>query len=180
MLSVSGGEGIIIHNNCIILGVQKENRWYNLDNNKYGAIVKTIGGKLEKIDHGSMKKALIREIKEELNLSLNNIKVSHKYLFEKEIFMKDYNPFDKESKLKMTAKFYHVDVLDNIPIISSDLPFILEIPIKDFINLEYNVIIDSDILKKYFIKINKNLDIPKYLSLFIPEEVRIYLRSFYE
>ena len=180
MPNIYGGEGIVIHENCIILGIQKENRWYNLDNNYKGAIIKTIGGKLEKKDYNSMRKALIREIKEELNLSLKDIKVSHKCLFQKEILMGDLNPFDSNSKIMMKAKFYYVNLPDNIKIISGDLPIILKIPIKDFIKLDYNVIMDSNILKKYFIKIDNDIDIPKYVSLFIPEEVRLYLRSHYE
>ena len=61
MHSVLGSEGIIIHNNKIVLGMQKEKRWYIFKNNKKGAIVKTIGGSIEKEDNGSFKKALLRE-----------------------------------------------------------------------------------------------------------------------
>ena len=180
MHNVLGGEGIILYKEYVILGMQKEKRWYDLDHNDKWALIKTIGGKIEREDHYSMKKALIREIKEELNLLSNDFQISHHCLFEKEILMSDLNPFEKKSDTKLKAKFYRVDISDKKDVLPCDLPFLLMIPIKEFINLEYNVIIESYTLKKYFISKNNNVNIPKYVSLFIPEEVKLYLRGLYE
>ena len=126
MHDVLGSEGIIIHNNKIVLGMQKEKRWYNLKNNKKGAIVKTIGGSIEKEDSGSLKNALLRETIEEIkNITINDLTLSYKRIFEKEILMRDLNPFDNTSSLKMKANFYKIIINTDNNILPNDLPFCL-------------------------------------------------------
>lgn len=181
MHSVLGSEGIIIHNNKIVLGMQKEKRWYNLKNNKKGAIVKTIGGSIEKEDNGSFKKALLRETIEEIkNITIKDLTISYKRIFEKEISMRDLNPFDNTSSLKMKANFYIIIINTDNNILPNDLPFLFEIPISIFIKLEYNKIINIDEIKKYIIKGCENIEPPEFVSLFVPEEVRKFLSDNYE
>ncbi len=180
MIDIIGGEGIILHNKNIVLGMQKEKRWYNMSNGQRGAVVKTIGGQIEKEDNGSLKNALIRETMEEIkNISLSDIIISPKKIFEKEILMKDLNPFEKTSNLKMKAKFYLINIKDNKTIFPNDLPFLFEIPIKDFIEIEINKIISIDEIKRYMINTNNDIELPEYISLFIPIEVKEYLRLNY-
>lgn len=181
MHSVLGSEGIIIHNNKIVIGMKKEKRCYNLKNNKKGAIVKTIGGSIEKEDNGSLKKALLREITEEIkNITIDDLNISHKRIFEKEILIGDLNPFDNSSSLKMKANFYKVIINSNNNIVPNDLPFLFEIPINIFINLEYNKIINIDEIKKYIVKGYEDVELPEFVSLFVPEEVRKFLRDNYK
>ena len=161
--------------------MQKEKRWYNLKNNKKGAIVKTIGGSIEKEDSGSLKNALLRETIEEIkNITINDLTLSYKRIFEKEILMRDLNPFDNTSSLKMKANFYKIIINTDNNILPNDLPFLFEIPISIFIKLEYNKIINIDEIKKYIIKGCENIEPPEFVSLFVPEEVRKFLSDNYE
>ena len=41
---ILGAEGIVIHGNKIVLGMQKQKRWYFLENGEKAAIIKTLGG----------------------------------------------------------------------------------------------------------------------------------------
>lgn|SRR5574344_2035536 len=177
MKNVNGSEGIIIHNGNVVLGMQKQKRWYELDNNQKGAIIKTIGGSIEKEDNNSARKALTREILEEIDgIAIKDIVVSKRKLFIKEIIMSDLNPFEKSSFLKMKANFYLVNIL-NKDIFPNDLPCLLEIPIKDFIGLDFNSIISLKKLEKYCIKNEKiNFQMPDKVSLLVPLEVIEYLK----
>ena len=78
--SVFGAEGILIHGDKIVLGMQKPKRWYLMENGEKAAIIKTIGGAIEEVDKEDTKKALIREILEEIKgIKKNDIKVSKKW-----------------------------------------------------------------------------------------------------
>lgn len=83
---ILGAEGIAIHGNKIVLGMQKQKRWYFLENGEKAAIIKTLGGAVEKVDENNTRKTLIREILEEVK-EINNkdIKVSKQPVFTKEI-----------------------------------------------------------------------------------------------
>lgn len=175
---IIGGEGIVFHNNNIVLGMQKTKRWYSLKNNKKGAIIKTIGGKVEKADHEDLKKTLLRETLEEIkNITLEDVNISSEKIFKKEILMMDLNPFDRTSNLKMDANFYELNIINKKNIYPNDLPFLFEIPIKVLINFDFNKIIKIDKIKKYAIASNEKLKLPDYVALFIPEEVKNYLKS---
>ena len=82
---ILGAEGIAIHGNKIVLGMQKQKRWYFLENGEKAAIIKTLGGAVEKVDENNTRKTLIREILEEVK-EINNkdIKVSKQPVFTKE------------------------------------------------------------------------------------------------
>ena len=83
---ILGAEGIVIHGNKIVLGMQKQKRWYFLENGEKAAIIKTLGGTVEKVDENNTRKTLIREILEEVK-GINNkdINVSKQPVFTKEI-----------------------------------------------------------------------------------------------
>lgn len=178
MRKIIGGEGIVFHNNNIVLGMQKPKRWYNTSDNKKGAIIKTIGGKIEKEDKRSLKRTLLRETIEEVrDISLKDIDISYKKIFEKKILMKEANPFDISSNLQMQAKFYKLEIVNKRKIHPNDLPFLFEIPIKILIDLDFNKIISIEKIKKYAIASDKKLKLPDYVVLFIPEEVKQYLKG---
>lgn len=109
--SIYGAEGIVLHGEKVVLGMQKIKRWYKLENGETASIVKTLGGKVEKEDNNSTRNALIREILEEVQgITPNDIKVGQIPSFTKEIQMGDLNPYEKSSDLKMKADFYVVQI----------------------------------------------------------------------
>lgn len=87
------------------------------------------------------------------------------------------NPFDKYSLLKMKANLYLVYILKK-EIELNDLPYLLEIPLKDFINLEFNKTINLELIEKYLIR-NKRMspNFPSYVALFVPLDVIEYLKQ---
>ena len=108
---VFGAEGIVIHGDKLVLGMQKPKRWYQLENGETATIVKTLGGAVEEKDNQSTRNALIREILEEVKgINPSNIKVSQNPIFSKEIEMGQLNPYEKDSELKMNADFYVVEI----------------------------------------------------------------------
>ena len=178
MSEIVGGEGIVFHNNNVVLGMQKTKRWYNMQNNKKGAIIKTIGGQIEKDDNGNLKNTLLRETMEEIkDISLEDLTISSDKVFEKKILMKELNPFDTTSNLEMKANFYELNIINKKNIYPNDLPFLFEIPINVLINLDFNKIMEIDELKKYTIASNEDLKLPEYVALFIPEELKNYLKN---
>jgi len=175
MDKVIGAEGIIIQDNCLILGMQKPKRWYNYKDDK-ACIIKTIGGVLENVDNSNTFNALIREMNEEIS-NINNYNCDKKILFKKEINMCDLNPFDKKFKLKMQADFFKIILKKENEIYPNDLPCLVKLPLGVLKNMKFGFVYDISIIKKYLIISNKNYQLPKYFCLFIPDEVRKY---FYE
>ena len=177
---VEGTEGIIIIGNNIILGMQKEKRWYKLDEASKGAIIKTIGGSIEDVDDSNSKKALKREIIEEIdNINDEDVYIKDDKLFSKTIVMGDLNPFDTDSKMIMNADFYLVKIAEK-KIFPKDLPALVVMPVMDFLNFEHNKKISINKIKKYLI-INKKISIlPEYFTFFIPLEVVKYLKEYVE
>ena len=176
---VIGAEGIIIKGDKIVLGMQKQKRWYNIDG-KFSAIIKTIGGAVELVDNNISKNALIRELFEEIkNIEINDIDCCD-FIFTKRVKMGDLNPFDESSSLEMEAEFYLLKISDHCNVEPNDLPFLIEIPIKDFINLKMHSKIEFNNIKDYVIK-NKNIDapIPDFFAFFIPDEIVEFLKDNY-
>lgn len=117
--SVFGAEGIVIHGDKIVLGMQKPKRWYQLENGETATIVKTLGGAVEEEDNRNTRNALIREVLEEVKgISPTDIKVSETPIFTKEIKIGELNPYEKNSNLKMKADFYVVEISRDFKIIS--------------------------------------------------------------
>ena len=63
---INGAEGVVIHNGNVVLGMQKPKRWYELPNGEKATIIKTLGGEIEEKDENSSKRALVREVLEEV------------------------------------------------------------------------------------------------------------------
>lgn len=178
---VTGAEGILLHDNNIILGMQKEKRWYELEDGTRGAIIKTIGGSVESEDKGDRKKALTREIIEEIkNINNKNIEVSQNKIFSKTISMGELNPFDPNNKLTMNADFYFVKIKGK-EFKPNDLPILVEIPIKEFLKFKLNVKTRIKLIEKYII-LNQDFsfDLPEYFSFFLPVEAIDFLKKYEE
>lgn len=175
---VQGAEGIILHNNSIVLGMQKLKRWYTLSNGKRAAIIKTLGGQIEDVDENSTRRALLREMMEEMEgLKTQDIMVSINPIFSKKVQMGKMNPYEPESNLSMQADFYVAKIREGLPVLPNDLPALLEIPISEFIGLQFSENQKIDSLQKFLV-INENMDfnLPEYYAFMIPEEVREFLK----
>ena len=176
---IKGAEGIVIHDGNIVLGMQKPKRWYNLENGNKGTVIKTIGGQIEDEDKNNSKQALIREILEEVKgIENKDFRISEDPIFTKKIKMRDLNIFEKTSSLKLEADFYLLEILSKKDIEPNDLPALLEIPLKEFLQLKFNIQEKLSKFQKYIIK-NKNYEkaLPDYCTLMIPKEVKKYLEK---
>ncbi len=172
---IYGVEGIIIMDNCIILGMQKEKRWYK--NKKLGAVIKTIGGKIEKEDNGEPLNALKREMLEEIcGISVENLKIKEKSLFNIETGMSDINSFEQNSNLKLNANFYLININKEVKLTPNDLPFIFKIPIKKLLELDFNETIDFDSVSEFAIGDYNNK--PDEVCLMIPSKVKEFLLNY--
>lgn len=176
---INGTEAIVIHNGNIVLGMQKPKRWYKLENDKRATVIKTLGGQVEKIDENNSKKALIREVLEEVKgIEEKDLRVTVNPIFTKKIRMGDFNIFERNSNLSMEADFYLLEILNKKNIEPNDLPALLEIPVKDFLKLEFNKKESLNNIKKYVIKnISLQQYLPDYYTLMIPEEVKKFLEK---
>ena len=83
---IHGSEGIVVHNGNVVLGLQKEKRWYHLLDHKKVGIIKTIGGAIEEEDKGSSREALKRELQEEIkDLDSSSMRITSKPIFHKSL-----------------------------------------------------------------------------------------------
>ena len=176
---IKGAEAVVIHNGNIILGMQKSKRWYDLENGERATIIKTLGGKIEEEDKNSSRKAVIREILVEVKgIEEKDIKVTASPIFTKRARMGDLNVFERDSNLSMEADFYFLKILSKKHIEPNDLPALLEIPIKEFLKLEFTRKESFDKLKKYVIEsITFQDSLPEQYALMIPEEVKEILKK---
>lgn len=178
-LLIQGSEGIILHNGNIVLGMQKQKRWYTLPNNERAAIIKTIGGQVSDSDKNDTKITLFREITEEIKgLKSQDIIISQKPIFTKKVRMNTINPYEQMSNLTMEADFYFVRISEKIKIFPNDLPALFEIPIKTLIKLEFCNNMDLDNLRKFLIFNQPNdINLPKSCALMIPNEVKDFIKE---
>ena len=176
---IKGAEAVVIHNGNIVLGMQKPKRWYNLEKEEKATIIKTLGGQIEKEDKNSSKRALIREVLEEVKgIEEKDIRVTSNPIFTKKIIMGDLNVFERDSNLSMKADFYLLEILSKKAIEPNDLPALLEIPVKEFLRLEFIKKESLNKLQEHVIK-NKNLQLslPEYYALMIPKEVKEFIKK---
>lgn len=177
---IEGAEAIVIHDKNIVLGMQVPKRWYKLKNETSAALIKTLGGKIEERDKNSSKNAVIREFLEEVKgIGIEDIKVSERPIFKKQVKLKDLSPFETQAELSMDADFYLLEIPSQKGIKPNDLPALLEIPIDEFIKLKFGKQQKISVLKDYVIK-NDNLDLklPENYAFMIPEEVRYFLEKY--
>ena len=175
---VKGAEGIVIHGDNIVLGMQKSKRWYTLENGTTASIIKTLGGAIEKNDNGIARNTLIRELLEEIDgLKKEDITVSQLPIFRKSIKMKDLNPYELNSNLNMEAEFFLVEISSKITLFPNDIPALIEIPINIFNTLSLAKNLPLENLKDYLKIKNINDIMPKNYALMIPNEVKKFLKS---
>ncbi len=175
---VHGAEGIVIHGDKIVLGMQQSKRWYPLKNGEKAAIVKTLGGAIEEVDQNNTRKALIREILEEVKgIEEKDITVSQMPIFTKEIKMGELNPYEQDSNLKMKADFYVVEIADHVNLTPNDLPALIEIPKEQFYKMD--LASDSHLwdIKDYVTKGKEEITIPENYAIMAPKEIKDFLRS---
>ena len=172
---IHGSEGIVVHNGNVVLGLQKEKRWYHLLDHKKVGIIKTIGGAIEEEDKGSSREALKRELQEEIkDLDSSSMRITSKPIFHKSLKMGQMNRYERRSDLQMNADFYVVEIKKEDSLEPNDLPAIIEIPVEGFLSLmSKQGDIDFSDVRDYIIK-NKDRDVelPERYTLMIPDEVR--------
>ena len=144
---ILGAEGIVIHGNKIVLGMQKQKRWYFLENGEKAAIIKTLGGAVEKVDENNTRKTLIREL----------------------------NPYEQNSTLKMRADFYTVEIAKDINLKPNDLPALIEIPKEKFYDIKLASNLSMRYIKDYIIKNEEEISIPENYAIMAPKEVKNFL-----
>lgn len=79
-----------------------------------------------------------------------DLRMTSNPIFTKRIRMGDLNIFEKDSNLSMEADFYILEILDKKDIEPNDLPALLEIPIKEFIKLEFTKKESLNKLQEYY------------------------------
>ena len=173
---VKGSESILIHNGNIVLGMQKPDRWYDVGNNQKAAIIKTIGGKIEKEDNNSSRNAVVREILEEIkDVEKSDIKISAKPIFSKDVDMSSLNPYEKDSNINLSADFYVAEIVKEGNLEPNDLPALVEIPISEFLKMNLG---RSDFLKCINSYVCKNselyddIELPENYAIMAPPEVK--------
>ena len=175
---VIGAEGIIIHDNKIVLGMQKRKRWYTLKNGEQAGIVKTLGGAVEKQDNNSTRNALIRELLEEIRgINIKDINIDEFPIFSKNIKMKDLNPYELDSELEMEADFYIVKIDKKCKLVPNDLPMLMEIPIEKFLNTNLSESMSIKNMEEYMLNKNIKTRLPSNYAIMAPIEVKSFLRS---
>lgn len=179
---VRGAEAIVIHNGNVVLGMQKPQRWYELENGKRAAIIKTLGGQKEENDEESSKKTILREISEELKgIDFTKMKITKHPIFSKEVRMGEMNPFERDSNLSMHADFYLLNITDDRKIQPDDLPALVEIPLDDFLELDFDRVDRLDHLQKYVIENKENTQtLPQYYAFMVPKEVKDFLKTLFK
>ncbi len=175
--NVFGAEGIVIHGDKIVFGMQKQKRWYFLENGEKAAIVKTLGGAIEEVDKKSTRKALIREILEEVKgIKEEDIKVSQFPIFTKQIKMGELNPYERNSNLKMKADFYIVEISNHVQLVPNDLPALVEIPMEKFSKMNLSSNFPLGHIKNHITK-KEETTIPENYAIMAPKEIKEYLKS---
>ena len=86
---INGAEGVVIHNGNVVLGMQKPKRWYELPNGEKATIIKTLGGEIEEKDENNSKRALVREVIEEVEgiEDKNQLSYSVQIVFHKDLIL---------------------------------------------------------------------------------------------
>lgn len=174
---VEGAEGIVIHNGKVVLGMQKTQRWYQLEDGKKAAIIKTIGGKIEDKDEKNSRHALIREVLEEIKgVERKDIRVSKEPIFTKDVIMGQLNPYESTSDLHMHADFYVIEITKEGKIAPNDLPALVEIPIERFMKIRTLQDQEMKYLKDCIIT-KEGVELPENYAIMTPREIKEFFRA---
>lgn len=114
-----------------------------------------------------------RKIRCETELKLNFEEIP---IFTKKVKMSELNPYEKESNLVLNADFYFVEILNQEAISPNDLPVLFEIPVRDFLQLEFCKHCTIETLGRY-----RKLYIFKYLKILTArrKSMILFLCNFY-
>ena len=87
--------------------------------------------------------------------------------------MGELNPYEKLSELNMKADFYLLEISKKKSIQPNDLPALLEIPLKTFLQFDFSTQGKTDELQEFIIE-NKRatLELPQHYAFMIPKEVK--------
>lgn len=178
---VKGAESILIHNGNIVLGMQKPDRWYTLEDGSKAGIIKTIGGMIEKEDEESSRNAVQREMLEEIKgIEKSDIRLSTEPVFSKKVTLGQLNPYERDSDLVLDADFYIAEIIKEGKLEPNDLPALIEIPIDKFMKMNFGC---SDYLRFIKDSVNKNstlyqdIELPENYAIMAPGEVKNFFKS---
>ncbi len=176
---IKGAEAIIMHNGNIVLGMQNKNRWYKLPNGNKATAIKTIGGKMEEKDENDSQKAVIRELFEEIEgIDKKDIKITKNPVFNKQVQLKEINPYENNSKIELNADFYVINIEGKKQIFPKDIPGIVEIPVADFMKMEISKDISIEELKnRGNITLKEEENMPDNFAIMAPKEMKDFLQS---
>ena len=112
------------------------------------------------------------EVKE---INNKDIKVSKQPVFTKEIEIRELNPYEQNSTLKMRADFYTVEIAKDINLKPNDLPALIEIPKEKFYDIKLASNLSMKYIKDYIIKNEEEISIPENYAIMAPKEVKNFL-----
>ena len=87
--------------------------------------------------------------------------------------MGELNPYERQSELSMKADFYLLEISKKKNIKPNDLPALLEIPLKEFLKLDFARQGNLNDLQAYVKENEKGtLELPEHYAFMIPGEVK--------
>lgn len=93
------------------------------------------------------------------------------------IEIRELNPYEQNSTLKMRADFYTVEIAKDINLKPNDLPALIEIPKKEFYDIKLASNLNMSYIKDYIVKKEEKIIIPENYAIMVPKEVKDQLRS---
>lgn len=101
--------------------------------------------------------------------------MSKQPVFTKEIEIRELNPYEQNSTLKMRADFYTVEIAKDINLKPNDLPALIEIPKEKFYDIKLASNLSMKYIKDYIIKNEEEISIPENYAIMAPKKVKNFL-----
>ena len=118
---------------------------------------------------------LIPSLIRNINIDNKDINVSKQPVFTKEIEIRELNPYEQNSTLKMREDFYTVEIAKDINLKPNDLPALIEIPKEKFYDIKLASNLSMKYIKDYIIKNEEEISIPENYAIMAPKEVKNFL-----